>query len=1409
MTLGEHDRAAKSESIKEAPPLIAGVGASAGGLEAFTQLLRHLPSDTGMAFVLVQHLDPHHESALTSLLSRSTAMPVEEVKNDLRVESNRVYVIPPNANMGIRNGVLKLEPLQKTRGVNHSIDLFFRSLAQDLRERAIGVILSGAANDGTLGMEAIKAEGGITFAQDDSAAYDSMPRSAIAAGCVDFILKPEDIAKELAQIAGHPLVVRQPISTAKDRMAHAPVQANAPAPPSAGDEALPAGTKQADAESDAAHGKANDADFKKILLLLRNHSGADFSLYKSTTIQRRIMRRMLLNGSGTLEEYAEFLRGNTKELDALYSDVLVSVTSFFRDPEAFNVVKREVFSKFVPKSREEPFRVWVLGCSTGQEAYSIAMAFLEARAERPIEESDEATAKCKLQIFATDLNDALLDKARQGLYAKPLMHDLSPERLRRFFVEEEGGYRVNKSLREMVVFAKQNLITDPPFSRMNLVSCRNLLIYLDPGLQQKLIPMFHYALKPDGFLFLGASESIGGFSELFEPLDKKHKIYSRKGSRTPILKLPPKKEREGLEPSPHLDRTRVETPLLVDGHEARNHNLHSEVSSLREADRVTVSKYSPPGVLVNAALQIVQFRGPTGAYLEPPTGKASFDVLKMARSGLMMPLRAAIAKAKKDNDTVCRENIRFERDGETQAVNVEVIPLKNLRERHFLILFDESEKLKVGRRRRKSAGAEGVVQRVSQEENSGRIADLERELAETRDYLQFIQEQSETGHEELQASNEEVQSANEELQSINEELETSKEELESANEELITINEEMAGRNAELSRLNSDLMNFQVASHLAVIVVGRDLTIRRFSALAEKPFNLFAADVGRPLGSLRHNLDLPDLSARVERVVASMHESEREVRDNTGHWHSLRIRPYVSLDNKVDGAVLVLVDIDSLKRTQQDITEARELAEAVIESVPDPLVVINGNLSIRSANAAFFRAFKLSAAEVEGSSIFEIDNGAWENPTLRRLIANVVPDENVFIDFEFTHDFKRVGRRSMLINGRVLRQSDGKPKLVLLGMRDITDQHASDRRRDEFLAILAHELRNPLAPIRNALHLLGKSEVDREQTTKLVEMMERQTDQLVRLVDELLTASRVTGNKIELKRERIDLASVLQDAMELSRPAMEIGRHDLRVTMPKEPVMLDADPMRLRQVFSNLLNNAAKYTDPGGTIWIEAARRGIQAVISIRDTGIGISPEMQPHIFELFMQVDRTKTRAQGGLGIGLALARSLVRLHGGEIEVQSKGLGEGATFIVRLPVASSGEFDASERPTEEGALQSMIFRRRALVVDDEHDVADSLVMLLESLGATVRVAYSGETALTAFDEFGPDIVFLDVGMSPMDGLETARRIRDRTGGRRLTLIALTGWGQEEDHRRTREAGFDHHLLKPLSLEALRKILAK
>lgn len=1023
---------------------IVGIGASAGGLEAFTQLLKHLPTDTGLGFVLVQHLDPQHDSALTQLLTRATPMPVWEVTNNLRVEPNHVYVIPPNTKLLISEGFLKLQPRRATGGALRSIDSFFESLAQDQREGAIGVILSGTASDGTLGLEAIKAEGGITFAQDDSAKYDSMPRSAVAAGCVDFVLKPEDIAKELARIAKHPYVAGQAqesLSSEEDR-AHAMEQEYDETPlPSGGRRTPRVGAKSARAEVEKTRGNAAENAFKRILVLLRNHSGVDFSLYKSTTIQRRISRRMVLNKKNSSASYAEFLKGNSKELNALYSDALIGVTSFFRNPEAFDLLKRKVFPRMLQRRGHEPFRVWVLGCSTGQEAYSIAMAFVES--------AENAARLRKLQVFATDLNDVLLDNARRGLYAKSLAQDVSPERLRRFFVEEEGGYRVVKPLREMVVFARQNLISDPPFSRMDLISCRNLLIYLEPSLQRKVIPTFHYALRSEGFLFLGASESIGGFTELFEPVDKKHKLYSKKTAPTPILHLPAKTERGKHRSSATLPRAQMENSSGRATGLQEPEGLRAELSAQREADRVAINQFAPPGVLINAGLQIVQFRGPTSAYLQTPsTGKASFDVLKMAREGLMLPLRAAINKAKKLNKTARVMNVRVNQNGKTRTINVEVIPLKNLRERCFLILFRDVGKTRAQKAERHGATETRAARVLPKHKESRRLSKLESELTETRDYLESIQEQHEAANEELQASNEEVQSANEELQSINEELETSKEELESANEELTTVNEEMANRNAELSRLNSDLTNLQVSIKLPILLLARDLTIRRFSAPAEKIFNLIATDVGRPLSGIRHSLSLVQSATDASKVIAledlvrevidTVREQERDVYDRDGRWYILRARPYLTVDNKVGGAVLVLADITDLKRSEQKIKAGRDYAEAIVRTSRDPMVVLRADLRVNTANEAFYKTFKTTRAETEGRLIYDLGDRQWNIPKLRMLLEDILPRNSFFNDFEVTHDFLDLGRRIMLLNARRLDSADGGSALVLLAFEDVT-----------------------------------------------------------------------------------------------------------------------------------------------------------------------------------------------------------------------------------------------------------------------------------------------------------------------------------------------------------------------------------
>ena len=999
------------------PRMIVAVGASAGGLEAFAQLLRHLPSDTGMGFLLVQHLDPDHESILVQLLSRDTRLPVHQITDNQRVRANQVYVIPPDTNLTIVQGVLKLTPRARMHTLHRPIDILFESLAHDQKNLAVGIVLSGTATDGTVGLEAIKAEGGITFAQDDSAKHSSMPRSAVAAGCVDFVLPPADIAKELGRIARHPSFTRSPRSLS--------IHARADGEAAREDEDTPSRPPEARSHT---HG-ARDADegYRTILELLRDHSGVDFSLYKAATIHRRIARRLVLSKQNRMEEYGRYLRGNAKELAALYSDVLISVTSFFRNPEVFEALQREIFPQLLRQPGDEALRLWVLGCSTGQEAYSLVIAFLET--------AGQMASRRKFQVFATDLNDAVLEKARHGLYAKNLVADLSPQRLQRYFVEENGGYRISKMVRDMVVFARQNLIDDPPFSRMDLISCRNLLIYLEPSIQQKALPTFHYALKPEGFLVLGASESIGDFTDLFEPVNKKHQLYSRKDASSSAGHFPRRKEWRA---QPFHD-----VPLPAQREGTASEGFRRELNAQREADRITINQFAPPGVLVSADLQVLQFRGSTGAYLAPPAGRASFDLLKMAREGLMLTLRSAIREAKKHNTTVRRDHVRIKHDGESRLVNVEVIPLKNIREGCFLILFTGPERAlpsSLPSKKLRVAGKTGSPSEV--QKNLAQVADTERELAETRDYLQSIQEQHAATTEELQSLHEEAQSANEELHSTNEELQTSKEELESTNEELSTVNEEMTNRNTELTRLYTDVVNLQMSTKLPILLLDRALAIRRFSPQAEKQFDLVAADLGRPIAHLRHKLvsvndelatlDLESVSAA---VLSSGREQEREVRDDRGQWHSLRVGPYWGLDNKVEGVVVVLLDISDLKRG--------DFAEATVRTARDPLLVLGADLRVNTANEAFYKTFNTVPEQTLGRAMFDLCEGAWSSPKLRMFLEGILPRKSCFNDFEVTHIFPQIGQRTMLLNARPLDHPANEPTMILIVIEDVTERRES------------------------------------------------------------------------------------------------------------------------------------------------------------------------------------------------------------------------------------------------------------------------------------------------------------------------------------------------------------------------------
>ena len=862
---GRNARISSKEDSSASPErkndlLIAAVGASAGGIEAFTELVSNLPTDTGMAFVLIQHLDPEHHSMLTELLSKKTAMRVKEVTNGMSVEPNHVYVIPPNATMSISNHTLQLAPRGDSRALHMSIDHFMRALAEEQGNRAIGVILSGSGTDGTAGLAEIQAHGGVTFAQDEvSAKYDSMPRSAVSSGCVDYILAPKAIARELSRIARHPYLVRDQ-----------------------GPELAP----------------AENTGLSLVFQLLRKTTGVDFTHYRQTTILRRIQRRMVVHKMEEIDEYVKYLQSNPTEIKALYQDMLINVTSFFRNAKMFDALKAHVFPSIVKnRPAEGSLRIWTPGCASGEETYSVAISLLEALGDK--------ASQTHIQFFGTDISETTIGKARSGLYPENIQGDVSPERLRRFFTKVEGGYRISKTIRDMCIFAQHNVLNDPPFSQMDLICCRNLLIYLEPVLQNKVISLFHYATRLGGYLVLGTSEGVGTATNLFSNEDRTHKIFLKKstGVRQPVtfsLATPGERHEYG---GFRIPAKQPDTSW-------------NYLEAQKEFDRRLLSQYSPATVFVNEDLEIIHTRGSVNRYLKLAPGRASLSILKMAREGLLLDLRNAITKAKKDNVTVRKQNIQIKNGNGNgnggsdtiRVVNFEVAPINmgNLKEIYFMIVFEESiapPRVRAARPAKRAGESESVV--------TGRITKLEQELAATKEYLQSVIETQEATNEELQSANEEILSSNEELQSTNEELETAKEELQSANEELSTVNDELRSRNQEVTQINNDLTNLFASIDFAVVIVGSDLSIRRFTPQAQKFLGLIPADVGRPLTNINPTIEIPELQSLVLQVMSTLRQVDRQIADHQGARYQLRILPYRTTENKIDGAIITIIDISS------------------------------------------------------------------------------------------------------------------------------------------------------------------------------------------------------------------------------------------------------------------------------------------------------------------------------------------------------------------------------------------------------------------------------------------------------------------------------------------------------------------
>ncbi|MEA5506330.1 chemotaxis protein CheB [Halotia wernerae UHCC 0503] len=1367
---------------------IVGIAASAGGLEAFTQLLRHVPTDTGMAFVLIQHLDPNHKSLLSEILARTTQMPVSEVQDGVTVQPNQVYIIPPNTKMILSSGVLQLTPREKIQGKYMPADAFFSSLAVDRGRKVIAVILSGADGDGSLGLKAIKAAGGVTFAQcEDTAKFDSMPNTAVATGNVDFVLPPQQIAEELVNYSRNPSIFdSQPLITT---------------------EKLP----------------QQEGALATIFMLLRSLTGVDFSHYKPNTLERRIQRRMLLYKLQRLEDYAQYMQENPGEVKALCEEILIHVTHFFRDAQAFQLLKEQVFPTIRQnKSPDLPIRIWVAGCSTGEEVYSIAISLLEFL-------SDQVTQP-QIQIFATDISEIAIDKARSGIFTENQMVQVSPERRRRFFNAIEGDrYQISKTVRELCVFARQDLGSDPPFSNLDLISCRNVLIYLDETLQKRILPIFHYSLSPTGFLLLGTSEGTGKYSDLFTLIDKKYKIYAKKLTASrPILSFV----------TSNYPMAKLEEP------QPRNENPSDQSDLERKTDQLILNRYAPVGVVINDKMQVLQFRGEVDLYLKLAPGKPSVNLFQMVRPGLLIELRATIYQAQRQKISIRNEGLQIESGAQSRIVNLEVIPFQPAtgKELYFLVLFEQvpaiaSNLSSFNPESPEPEDNEGEIVRLRQE-----LAIAKQEQAATQEYLQAVIQEQEHINQDLKVANEEILSSNEELQSTNEELETAKEEIQATNEELNTTNEELRSRNLELHQVNNDLTNLLASINIPILILTADLRIRRFTPITQGLFNLIAADAGRPLSDIRANLDIPDLEPLILEVLDTLSIKELEVQTLEGHWYNLRIRPYRTTENQIDGVVLVLIDIDALKRSASSLEQARNYAEAIVETVQVPLIVLDADLRVNKANRSFYETFQVSPSETAQSLIFELGNGQWNLPGLRSLLEDILANDTTIQNWEIEHRFERIGQKTMLLNGWKIIQT-GDAQRILLAIEDITDRkqfelersqllaqeqsarqqaQIANRAKDEFLSNLSHELRNPLNTILGWAQLLGTRELDSSAVTRALEVIERSARMQAQLIEDLLDVSRITSGKLRLNTRVIDLVSVVDAVIESVKLSAEAKTIQIVSHLNSVTVVVDFD--RLQQVLWNLLTNTIKFTPIGGRVEITLEAVDNHAEIRVSDTGIGISADLLPYIFERFRQGDSSSSKVSQGLGLGLSIVRNLVEVHGGTVQAQSPGEGQGTTITIRLPLPSmlpditaptylessvlSGTLDTLNGRVTSLALEGLCI----LAVDDQADSRDLIKFMLEDFGAEVVVVTSAREVIAALTESPSryDVLLADIGMPEEDGFSLIRQVRelDASAGRKIPAVAITAYVSEQERQMAIDAGFQIHLAKPIDPTQLVLIIA-
>ncbi|WP_259754906.1 CheR family methyltransferase [Pseudomonas sp. GCEP-101] len=1336
---------------------VIGIGASAGGLAALLRLFENMPNDNGMAFVVVMHLSPHHESSAHEILQKVTKMKVRQISEPTPIERNCVYLISPAMQLTMNDGYLRVTELNPAQPRHIAIDIFMRTLADAHAEHAVAIVLSGSGSDGSAGLSRVKEQGGVTIAQaPDDAEYDEMPRSAIATGQVDFILPVGDMPQKLIDL------------WQTMRTMQLPADAEVATPFRSID--------------DPEQSRAAETALKDILTLLRTRSGHDFKHYKRATVLRRIERRMQVNRLGDLPAYRAFLQNTPEEARHLLADMLIGVTNFFRDREAFEALEREIIPRVfdMPESADTPVRVWSAGCSSGEEAYSLAILLAEYVEYR---ESDR-----QFQVFATDIDEHAIAIGRSGAYPEAILTDITPQRLRQYVTKEQTGYRVKKEIRERVLFAMHNLLRDPPFSKLHLISCRNLLIYLDREVQADILQMFHFALAPGGYLFLGSAESADVCLELFTPVDKKNRIYrarpgavmGRPASPLPLIALADTPQASSERPA---ERRRISFA-----------DLHQRV----------LEQYAPPSVVVNHESSIVHMSDRAGRYLRYIGGEPSHHLLSLVHPSLRLELRTALFQAFQTGKSVEARRVKHERDGATAYINMVIRPFRDQDADFALVIFDEVEE---------SMATDSPSHQQTVKDSV--LSQLESELQRNKEQLQATIEQAETSTEELKASNEELQAINEELRSTTEELETSKEELQSINEELITVNQELKTKVEETGKINDDLQNLIASTDIATVFVGRDMRIKSYTPRATAIFSIIGSDTGRSLLDITHRLEYPDLAHDATASFETLRTIEREVASKDGRRYLARMLPYRTTDNVIDGAVLTFIDITERRLAEDKARDSEERLRLAVESTQDFIIVtLDREGRITGWNKGAERAYGYREQEIVGHSLdvlFTEEDQHAGAPREELRVASQVgraetdrwqlrKDGSSFfcsgVTTALPHGFAKMGRD---VTSRKRAETEQESRLQ--------QNQAKVRLRDEFFAMMSHELKHPLNLIQLNADLIARLSAVRSHAVaaRAIEGIQSSVRSQARIIDDLLDLSRVNTGKLKLNLAPVILQNVIEDVV----GALGSEAHDkdllIDLQLPprgSDPLVAEADPVRVEQIVWNLLSNAVKFTPSHGNIQVSLDQDDGMLRIRVRDDGQGIAVEDLPRIFELFGQTEQQPHLPKSGLGIGLALVRELVEAQQGRIEATSAGRGQGALFSVWLPQYRQLDLPVDTVQESTGPLAGA----RLLLVDDSPDIRLILQQLLEMEGATVATAEDGPAALRWLEAQTCDLILSDIGMPGMDGHELMRRVRQLPGHAGTPAVALTGYGSAADAEQARAAGYNAHVSKPVTLDTLQRI---